>query len=121
MDVLVVDDEPLMVTLICDILAHAGYTTSQADNGHDALAYLKGASTLPCLIVMDIMMPRMLGWEFRQYQLQDPRLAGIPLVLMGGGPGFAARATSLGADFLAKPFSDAELLALVGNACGPRP
>ncbi len=121
MDVLVVDDEPLSVMLICDILNQAGYTTAEAGNGQDALSYLQVASTLPCLIVMDIMMPRMLGWEFRQHQLQDPRLAGIPLVLMGGGPGFAARATSLGADFLAKPFTDAELLALVGNACGPRP
>ncbi len=121
MDVLVVDDEGLSVMLICDILTQAGYTSGQAGNGQDALTFLQQAPALPCLIVMDIMMPRMTGWTFRHHQLQDPRLAGIPLILMGGGTNFQARAAALGAELLAKPLSDAALLALVRRFCGSRP
>ena len=50
-----------------------------AENGCDALEYL--SQSLPALIILDLMMPVMSGWEFREQQLSDPRWSSLPLVI----------------------------------------
>ena len=58
-----------------------GTGVSAAANGAEALGHLRAAE-LPCVILLDLMMPVMDGWEFRRRQQEDPRLAPIPVVVI---------------------------------------
>jgi CheY-like chemotaxis protein len=81
MRVLVVDDDYAVLDAIKDVLEDEGYEVSQAANGLEALKELRRKNQV-CLILLDLMMPVMNGWEFRQQQLQDQELAGIPTVII---------------------------------------
>ena len=59
-----------------------GTTSTSVGNGREALDYLKQASPRPCVILLDLMMPVMDGWQFRKEQKQDPDIADIPLVVI---------------------------------------
>ena len=86
--ILVVDDDAAAVDSITDILVGEGYTVSSAKNGKDALAHLKGAA-LPRVIILDLFMPEMDGWEFRRAQLKDEKLRDIPVIVMTGASVYA--------------------------------
>ena len=75
----------------------------------------------PCLILLDLMMPRLTGFEFRRIQLADPQLASIPVVVLSAMGDLARRTANLAAaDVLSKP-PDLELLAaLIERHCHPR-
>jgi CheY-like chemotaxis protein len=90
-----------------------------ASNGRDALARL-GAGFRPCLIVLDLAMPEMDGFEFRAAQLADPAIADIPVAVMtGGGWAVEADARKIGlVRFLRKPVDIDELLRLFETHCG---
>ena len=77
--ILVVDDNPDLRDGLRLALSEEGYTVETAINGRDALSRLY-AGLKPCLIIMDLMMPVMNGFEFREAQLADARLADIPLI-----------------------------------------
>src|SRR3954470_23175677 len=79
--VLVVDDDQDIREALCDLLADAGYRAASVANGKEALIYLKSGE-LPCVILLDLMMPVMDGWEFRRQQQGDPRLSKIPVVVI---------------------------------------
>jgi CheY-like chemotaxis protein len=78
---IVEDDVDLRETLE-EILAHAGYRPLGYSGGHAALAGLRTLGALPALVLLDLMMPGMNGWEFREEQVRDPALRIVPVVVM---------------------------------------
>ena len=82
MQILIVDDEPDISFLLTLALEDAGYTVASVANGQAALERLRASTERPCLILLDLMMPPLNGWEFRAQQLADPVLASIPVVVL---------------------------------------
>jgi CheY-like chemotaxis protein len=80
--ILVVDDDPDIRDSLREVLEDEGYDVTSVGNGREALDYLKQASPRPCVILLDLMMPVMDGWQFRKEQKQDPEIADIPLVVI---------------------------------------
>jgi CheY-like chemotaxis protein len=76
-----VDDDYAVLDAIKDVLEDEGYEVSLAANGLEALKELRRGSR-PCVILLDLMMPVMNGWEFRREQLQDEKLAVIPTIII---------------------------------------
>ena len=68
-----------------------------AADGGEALDRLRGG-TAPCLIVLDLEMPRKDGWEFRSEQIHDPKLAAIPTILSSADVDVKQKAAALGID-----------------------
>jgi len=83
--VLVVDDNFHAAEALALFLQLEGFAAATAGNGAEALEYLR-ANPPPCLIVLDLTMPVMDGWQFRREQLRDPRLAGVPVLLCTAVP-----------------------------------
>ena len=110
--VMVVDDDEALRDSVCELLGDDGYETVGMDGGSSALEHLCALRRKPDLILLDLMMPGMNGWQFRQEQLGDPTLAGIPVVVMTATrevQGISAE------EVLYKPFSRARLLEAVGR------
>jgi CheY-like chemotaxis protein len=102
--VLVVDDNPDLREALTFVLEAEGYTVTAASDGREALERLHNGGPLPRVILLDLSMPNMDGSAFRQHQLQDPRLARIPLVVCSGERGARDAALRLGANgYIAKP------------------
>jgi len=117
--VLVVDDDRNVCDLIRSALACKGYEAAVAGNGKEALAYLRKSPRHPKLILLDLMMPEMTGWEFRKAQQDDPELAGIPVAIITGLADVEGKASALGAvDVLYKPSRVEPLVTLVSRFCG---
>ena len=119
--VLVVDDEPDMREAISLLLEGRGYQVLTAQHGAEALDVLR--RTRPSVILLDLMMPVMDGWQFRAAQLLEPSLAAIPVVIVTGA-GVAAEPTGpFGAvtAFLRKPFESDVLLQLLEEICAADP
>jgi CheY-like chemotaxis protein len=113
---LIVEDDDDFREDLGALLAHKGYTVHTAANGAEALAHLR-SSPAPCLIVLDLMMPVMNGWQFREHQLGDAQLAEIPVVVVSG---VAEDAAALQArQVLTKPVRFQQLLELIGTYCAP--
>jgi CheY-like chemotaxis protein len=109
--VLVVDDEPGLREIANRILTAQGYEVSCAANGNEALARLH-SGLRPDLILLDLMMPVMDGWEFLRRQKQDESLASIPVVVISSNDAVALRAAAAGAiNCLKKPLHFRELSA----------
>ena len=116
--VLVVDDDRSMCDIISAILNGQGCETAVAGNGREALAYLRSSSRQPRLILLDLMMPDMTGWEFRKIQQGDPALADIPVAIITGMPDMEEKAAAIGAvDVLYKPSRVETLASLVSRFC----
>jgi CheY-like chemotaxis protein len=115
--ILVVEDDGDLREMMAQVLTLEGFDTATANNGRDALAYLS-SHRKPDVIVLDLMMPVMDGWEFWRHQQADPALAGIPVVVLSAlDPSRAADLT--GAAFLRKPLDFDRLLATVRQASSP--
>jgi len=112
--VLVVDDDEDIRTTIRDVLADQGFTVTCAANGREALEMLISGQSKPALILLDLTMPEMDGWTFRQEQQKVPRLAQIPVVLFSGHHDAARAAQSLNAvALMTKPLRLEGLVTLV--------
>jgi class 3 adenylate cyclase/CheY-like chemotaxis protein len=112
--ILVVDDTALNVKLLADLLAAKGYATCTASSGAEALAVV--ARERPDLVLLDVMMPGMSGYEVCQALRANPAHAMLPVVLVTALDPAQERARGLDAgadDFLSKPVSQHELLARV--------
>jgi CheY-like chemotaxis protein len=77
--ILVVDDDDGSRQALTNLLRDEGYSVVDLDRATVALDYLR-RSAPPQLIVLDLMMPEMEGWDFRMEQKRDPKLAGIPVI-----------------------------------------
>ena len=116
--VLLVDDDRDIRETVSGILEDEGYPVLQASDGDDALAVLREATPKPCVILLDLMMPKMDGWEFRAEQMKDRTLAQIPIVLLTANGAPRQRAAALqAAGALSKPFKLDELLDAVQQFC----
>jgi CheY-like chemotaxis protein len=82
--ILLVDDDHDVAEALSTVLADEGYDVATASNGREALMYLK-SHTAPRLILLDVMMPVMDGYEFRIEQQRDPTIADIPVVVLTAG------------------------------------
>jgi CheY-like chemotaxis protein len=113
----VVEDDPDVGEILEMILGAEGYRVLRARDGREALAQLEGAA--PDLILLDLMMPGMNGWEFRAAQLADEALAGIPVIVMTGAGDDASAVAELKAKaYVKKPVELEELLRVVGEHIG---
>jgi CheY-like chemotaxis protein len=113
--ILIVDDDPDLATILSEVLGKAGYQTDVAENGQQALTRLQADRNWD-LVLLDLMMPVMNGWEFRAEQLQQPAIADIPIVAFSGGVNAQQAAVALGAAAaLRKPVGRDELLGTVGK------
>ena len=77
--ILIVDDDAGSRTALADVLRDEGFEVVAVDSGSAALDQLRGSSP-PRLIVLDLMMPGMDGWDLRHEQKRDPKLAKIPVI-----------------------------------------
>ena len=115
--IVIVDDDVDILESIAIVLAGAGYDARTASSGAEALDELRRDEP-PCLILLDLMMPGMNGWQFRAEQMQDRALARVPTVVMTGFPAAAENAESLGAAAcLKKPIELDRLLDTVARFC----
>ena len=112
--VLVVDDDRDLRDLLAAVLSSAGYEVLTAENGAAALSVLR--TVLPDLIVLDLMMPVMNGWQFREAQMALPDYARIPVVCLSGHHAARHQASTLGISAcVVKPFEIDDLISVVGR------
>lgn len=117
MSILIVEDDDGVGEALVSILRDEGYVAEIASNGAAALRRL-AARPLPTLILLDLMMPQMNGWEFRRLQLQDPAIAAIPVLLLTGAGTAAKSIDELHvAGTIEKPVELETLLAEVAHYC----
>lgn len=103
--VLVVDDESDIREAVAEVLADEGYVVHGAGDGAEALR--KARAVHPDIVLLDLMMPGMNGWEFRAAQKGDPELSDIPVVVLSA----LGRVAGMdAAGFIQKPFDLDELL-----------
>jgi len=85
--VMLVEDDPDIRAMISQLLELEGYRVVTSANGKEALAALHSEGDRPGLILLDLMMPVMNGWQFREEQARDPAIASIPVVVISGDGG----------------------------------
>jgi len=110
--VLIVDDEPNIVAALEFLLQKNGYEVKLAANGEAALAQLDAFE--PDLVLLDVMMPKVSGYEVCQRMRGEPRWRHIKIVMLSakGREVEVSKGMSLGADlYVTKPFSSVELVA----------
>jgi len=113
--ILVVEDDNDIREALSQVLQDEGYQVGEAANGQEALDRLHNGCH-PDLIVLDLMMPVMDGWQFRREQQRDPELAGIPVVVVSADGSVRQKAASIGAtSYVKKPIDFATLLDVVGQ------
>lgn len=110
-EVLIVDDDFEASSVLADILDFQGYSVACSHNGKHALEYLR-SSPLPRLIILDLQMPVMDGWQFRREQKADQTLSGVPVVVVSG---FVDSANIDADTILSKPVDLEQLLKIVGR------
>ena len=111
--ILVVDDEPELLKALCVRLTAEGFTCETASNGREALERIE--AQLPDLMILDLIMPEVTGYEVCRQLQDDPRTAALPILVLTAVPQRAILQTAeLGAaTILHKPFDTAILLATV--------
>jgi len=117
--VLIVDDDLDILEALTDLLESEGYNVTAVTDGRAALSHLR-RGLRPSVILLDLMMPGMNGWDFRAEQVNDVDLRDIPVVVVT-----AARVTEaalkaqLGdVEVLRKPAMEDELISMVRRHCG---
>jgi CheY-like chemotaxis protein len=114
--ILVVEDDHSMQEAFTLALEYSGYDVIGAANGAEALDKLR-AGARPCAILLDLMMPVMDGWRFREEQLKDAALAGIPVIVVSAAGPDSGMESLRAAAFLGKPVDLKRLLSTVAAVC----
>ena len=109
--ILVVDDDASVRSLFRDALTEVGHDVEVAPDGVEAIDRLRHGP-VPCVVLTDVRMPRMDGWELSSAVAEDPQLASVPVVTLTGD-----RILSFTSPARDKPFSVEELDALVQRSC----
>jgi DNA-binding response OmpR family regulator len=112
--ILVVDDEPKIVGIVAAYLQRDGYRVSRAEDGRTALDAAR--ADVPDLVVLDLMLPGVSGWDVCRELRRNPRTARVPIIMLTARDEIADRVVGLelGADdYVVKPFDPKELVARV--------
>jgi CheY-like chemotaxis protein len=111
-----VDDDETIREILVEVLGLEGpHAVLGAADGREALDYLDSGKELPCVIVTDLMMPVMSGWELLEAVKSRPALADIPVIVVSAS---YIRGVAVGAArFLSKPIHPEDLLLEVANHC----
>src|SRR6266705_4062148 len=100
-NILIVEDDPDTREMLSTLLSIEGFHAVGAEDGLEALHLLRTvkhrAPDVPCLVLLDLMMPRLGGHEFRRAQLGDPTVANVPVAVLSGAVDIEQRAQALGA------------------------
>lgn len=113
--ILLIEDDELLREGLKQVLEEDGCRVAAAADGSEAMGLLRDPALSPCLILLDLMMPGMNGWDFLQLQGRHPSLSKIPTVVASAYP-FAEKAVQP-AIVLQKPFSPARLRQLIDSHC----
>ena len=117
--ILLVDDDPGFLMWASAALRARGHQVTTASDGREALAQIRKEGR-PDLILLDLMMPVMDGWQFREAQLKDPAIADVPTVVITAiSQDYLASGYLPGVKVLPKPFDVARLLACVAELHDP--
>jgi CheY-like chemotaxis protein len=121
-NILIVEDDPATREMLTRLLSLEGFHAVAAEDGLEALHLLRAvkrrAPDAPCLVLLDLTMPRLGGREFRRAQLEDPRVASVPVAIVSGLADAAERAQALGAvAAVTKPIDVDALLKIVRRYC----
>jgi CheY-like chemotaxis protein len=121
-NVLIVEDDPGTREMLAALLLTEGFHAVGAEDGLEALHLLRTvrhrAPDTPCLVLLDLKMPRLGGHEFRRAQLGDPTVASVPIAVMSGAVDAEERAQALGAvAIVTKPIDLDVLLDVVRRYC----
>ncbi len=114
--IMIVDDEPAWVKVLSMVLRKKGYKVLEATNARDALQALAGVR--PDLILSDVRMPDMNGFDFLDQVRRTPRNARTPVVFLSAVDDYDAKkvAKDLGAaDYLVKPFDEKDVLSVLAR------
>jgi DNA-binding response OmpR family regulator/anti-sigma regulatory factor (Ser/Thr protein kinase) len=117
--ILVVDDEPMNLEIIGDVLDDPSFVVSNAANGEIAWQAMQAAETLPQLLVLDRMMPVLDGIELLKRIKAEPRFADIPVIMQSAASSSSDIAEGVAAGawyYLPKPYAPRDLLAIVRAA-----
>lgn len=115
--VFVVEDDADTREMLCRFLELEGYHVESAANGRQALDRLNHGARA-CVIVLDLMMPVMDGWQFRREQVRDDALSSIPVIVVSAAGRDRIERVDAN-DVLSKPVDLEELLARVSQYCRP--
>jgi CheY-like chemotaxis protein len=111
--VLVVEDDLALREMVAEVLHDAGYQVVTAGDGHDALVQVH--EQMPRVILLDMKMPGMNGWEFAQ-EFRRQYEHGAPLVVMTAAVDARQRAAEIAAEgYLSKPFAMSDLIRVVAH------
>ncbi len=117
MRILLVDDDAPSTAALREILETEGHAVTTAENGQTALQALRAANGFR-VILLDVMMPVMNGYEFRAEQLKDPKLASIPVIVLTADGQAREKAAELSAKHIfQKPLSPPDLLRAISEYC----
>jgi two-component system chemotaxis response regulator CheY len=124
--VLIVEDDAATREMLATVLSAEGFRAVAAEDGLEAMHLLRtlrhSEPQSPCLVLLDLRMPRLGGHEFRKAQLADPIVAGVPVAVMSGAADAREWARTLGAvATLAKPLEVDVLLEVVRRYCATQP
>jgi CheY-like chemotaxis protein len=115
--VLIVDDDARIRALMARLLETSGYSAAEAANGEEALVAMR--ERRPCVILLDLQMPIMDGWEFRRRQLADPDLADVPVICVTGYYDLSDVFRTSGVRCFTKPVQLSALLQAIREVCAP--
>ena len=116
--ILVVEDDRFIRESIIEVLEEEGYLVHGVPNGQDAISFLKSTSPLPCLILLDLMMPVMNGWELQNQIKNDVRFKSIPIVVVTADVNAQKNADSVKVEgWVRKPIEIETLLKTVQAHC----
>ena len=114
--VLIVEDDVETAKALAEFLSLESFDSIIVENGQEAMAMLR-TGRRPCLILLDVMMPGMDGWELRDAVLSDPSLSDIPIVLVTADTAAVGKAAMLSLPLIRKPVDAGQLLAEVRRFC----
>jgi CheY-like chemotaxis protein len=114
--ILIVEDDAETREDLAFLLRHQGFEVTTAANGLEALEQVR--TEKPCIILLDLMMPVMDGWQFRTKQLAEPDIATVPVIVISGVADRRHHPAELNAvAMLAKPIEMERLLDAVRRLC----
>ncbi len=114
--VLIIDDDTALRNALQLVLQHVGYRVATAYDGEHGLDILRSMRTAPDLILLDLNMPVMTGWEFRRAQKRDTRIAHIPVVVFSADRSLTELPFAIDAvECLQKPLDFARLVERIDN------